>query len=102
MTHHTLTLNWGPAGFQPDTDVLPVAIGDTISFQLGTAPPESSFKIIMQNPEFFSQGEVKDSHTKVTVVKAVSTSYKCQLYDAAGNLLSKEDQAGASVRPVDL
>jgi hypothetical protein len=99
MAHHTLTLHWGPDGFRPDTAVLAVKTGDTMSFQLGTAPPNSKFKITMNDPQFFSAAEVKDSYTRITVVKAASTSYRCQLFDSGDNLLSREDQAGAEVRP---
>jgi hypothetical protein len=100
MAHHTLTLNWDTESFRPSTDVLRVKTGDTISFRLGTAPAQSKFKITMSNPQFFSAAEVTDSHTSITVVKAASTSYRCQLFDAGGKLLSREDQAGASVEPM--
>ena len=99
MAHHTLTLNYGPNGFKPDTDVLPVKTGDTISFKLGIAPPKSTFLITM-NKRYFSPQEVKDSGTKVTVVEAASTTYSCQLFDEIGGLLSPKDQAGAGTRPV--
>ena len=99
MAHHTLTLNWGLEGFRPDTDVLPVETGDTMSFQLGTAPPNSKFKITMNDPQFFSAAEVTDSETNITVIKAATTSYRCQLFDASGAMLSSPDQAGAGVRP---
>ena len=98
MAHHTVTLNWGDGRFQPDTDVLPVDTGDTISFQLGAAPPKSTFLITM-DPQFFSPAEVKVSDTEVTVVEAASTSYRCQLFDEFGNPLSSEDQAGGGTRP---
>ena len=98
MTHHTLTLNYGPEGFRPDTDVLPVNTGDTISFQLGIAPPKSTFLITM-DPRFFSAKEMNDSSTRVEVLKAASTTYSCQLFDEAGRLLSPKDQAGAGTRP---
>ena len=99
MAHHTLTLNYGPNGFKPDTDVLPVKTGDTISFKLGIAPPKSTFLITMDK-QYFSPQEVKDSGTKVTVVEAASTTYICQLFDEIGGLLSPKDQAGAGTRPV--
>ena len=98
MAHHTLTLNWGGGGFQPDTDVLPVETGDTISFQLGIAPPNSTFLIVM-DPRCFSPAEVRDSNTTVTVVEADSTQYSCHLFDEFGNPLSGEDQAGGGTRP---
>jgi hypothetical protein len=102
MTHHTLTLNYGPDGvFRPDKDVLPVNKGDTISFRLGTAPPDSKFKITANDPEFFSPAETTDSSTKVTVVEALKSSFRCQLFDPAGNLLSRQDQDGLHVQPVD-
>jgi hypothetical protein len=99
MAHHTLTLNYSPNGFKPDTDVLPVETGDTISFRLGIAPPKSTFLITMDK-QYFSPQEVKDSGTKVTVVEAASTTYSCQLFDELGGLLSPKDQAGAGTRPV--
>ncbi len=101
MTHHTLTLNWGSGSFRPDKDVLRIQSGDTFSFQLGTAPPNSKFKITMNDPEFFSAAEAKDSSTSITVIQAISTSYRCQLFDAAGNLLSKEGQPGAHMEPLE-
>jgi len=99
MAHHTLTLNYGPAAFRPDPDELLVETADTISFQLGTAPPDSTFKITWNDPAFFSAGDVNDSDTMITVVQAGATSYRCQLFDAQGNRLSREDQAGGHVRP---
>ena len=101
MAHHTLTLNWDGKSFLPDPNVLHVTGGDTISFQLGaTAPSGSKFKITANDPEFLSPPEVKDSSTKVTVVKAVKTSYRCQLFDAGGKLLSSEGQPGTQVEPI--
>jgi hypothetical protein len=102
MAHHQLTLNYDELHqFRPDKDMLPVQTGDTISFQLGTAPPESTFKITMNEPQYFSAAEVKDSDTSITVVKAADTSYRCQLFDSGGILLSRAGQPGASVRPVE-
>ncbi len=101
MTHHLVTLNYGPAGFRPDADMLTVSSGDTISFQLGTAPPNSRFKITMSAPENFSPAQAEDSQTRITVIKAVETTYRCQLFDASNQLLSRADQAGAGVRPGD-
>ena len=98
MAHHTLTLNWGPDGFRPDTAVLPIETGDTISFKLGIAPPKSTFLISM-NAQCFSPAEVKGSETTVTVVKADSTTYFCHLFDEFGNSLSSEGQAGGGTRP---
>jgi hypothetical protein len=98
MAHHTVTLNWGGEGFRPDTDVLPVATGDTISFQLGIAPPGSTFLIAMDS-RYFLPAEVKDSNTTVTVVKAATTQYSCHLFDQSGIPLSSQDQAGAGTRP---
>jgi hypothetical protein len=102
MAHHTLTLNYLDDGdFRPGTEVLHVREGDTISFRLGTAPPQSTFKITMKDPTFFSAGEVTDSHSIITVVKAASTSFRCQLFDAAGKLLSREGQAGSQMEPME-
>ena len=100
MAHHTLTLNYGADGsFRPDKDDLPVMTGDTISFQLGTAPPSSRFKITMSDPTLFSPAEVTDSKTQVKVVKAAKATYACQLFDHAGDLLNWEGHAGGSTRP---
>lgn len=54
----------------------------------------------MDEPQYFSAAEVSDSHTSITVVKAASTSYRCQLFDADGSLLSREGQPGAHVQPM--
>jgi hypothetical protein len=96
MPTHTVTLNWGPAGFRPDMDPLFVETGDTISFQLGAAPPNSTFKITMKDRRFFAPAEVADSHTSISVVKAEHTTYDCQLLDANGGsiALSSDDQGG--------
>ena|ERR1035441_2227796 len=103
MAHHTLTLNYGPdGGFQPDKDVLTVKAGDTISFHLGSAPPNSRFKITAKNPAFFSPAEVDNSSTKVTVVKAAASTFSCQVFGADGTLLSREHQPGVHVEPVDI
>jgi hypothetical protein len=100
MAHHTLTLNYSSNGdFQPDKDVLPVNTGDTISFQLGTAPPNSKFKITANDPAFFTPAESSDSSTKVRVVEAVSATFRCQLFDADGKILNRAGQAGLHVEP---
>lgn len=99
MAHHTITLNYGSAGFHPDQDDLPVSTGDTISFQLGVAPPQSTFKITMNDQQSFSPSESQDSETQIHVVKAVASSYRCQLFDASNTLISHESQGGGSVRP---
>jgi hypothetical protein len=99
MAHHTVTLNYGNDGFRPTTDPLLVDNGDTISFQLGEAPPNSRFEITMHDPHFFSAAQVTDSNTRITVVKAADTSYRCQLFGSAGNLLSWAGQPGGHVKP---
>ncbi|HLK62263.1 MAG TPA: hypothetical protein VKU19_02400 [Bryobacteraceae bacterium] len=99
MAHHTVTLNYGTGSFRPDADVLRIQTGDTISFQLGTVPPASKFKITIDNPQFFSAAEAEDSYTNITVLEAVSTSYRCQLFDVNGNLLSRKGQPGAHMEP---
>jgi len=99
MAHHTLTLNYLPNGdFRPGTDVLRVNNGDTISFTLGTAPPKSTFLITL-DPKLFSPAEVKDSHTRVTVVKAEHSKLQCQLFDESGNFLTSGHQSGTQVEP---
>jgi hypothetical protein len=100
MAHHKLTLNWIAGEFRPDKDVLFVTAGDSISFHLGTAPANSHFKITMDDPQFFSAAEVTDSHTSITVVKAASSGFRCQLFGPDGQLLSAEGQAGAHVQPM--
>ena len=102
MRHHTLTLNYDTThGFKADTDPLPVKPGDTISFQLGSAPSQSRFKITMNDPQFFSAGEVHDSHTQITVLQAVPTTYHCQLLDQSNKILfqSSEHQPGGGMIP---
>jgi hypothetical protein len=101
MAHHTITLNYGKDGFKPDRDPLPVRKGDTISFQLGVAPPNSKFNIKMQDPQLFSVGEVNDGHTKVEVRQAASTKYHCKLLDAGGKVLSEsgENKPGGGIEP---
>jgi hypothetical protein len=103
MTHHTLTLNYSPEGFKPDRDPLPVKQGDTISFRLGVAPPNSKFKIRMHNPQLFSTGEVDNQNTRVEVLQAASTKYHCQLLDAQGHVVSEssETQPGGGIEPDD-
>jgi hypothetical protein len=71
-----------------------------MSFHLGTAPAGSTFKITMSDPLCFSPVEVTDSYTSIKIVKAESTSYRCELFDSTGNLLSLEGQPGAHVEPV--
>ena len=101
MAHHTLTLNYGSDwSFRPDKDVLPVKKGDTISFQLGAAPPNTRFIVTANDPASYSPAEVSDN-TKVAVVQAVASTFRCQIFDADGKLLSREDQAGVHVKPVD-
>ena len=100
MAHHTIKLNYGADGvFQPDKVELQVDKGDTISFQLGTAPPDSTFKITATDPATFSPAEITDSSTRVTVAEALK--FRCQLFDAAGRLLSREGQDGLHVQPTN-
>ena len=106
MAHHTLKLNYDQKAtrkFSPDVDPLPVEEGDTISFQLGIAPDKSTFKIPMNEPDFFSASEVKDSDTKIKVRAGLKklTTYHCELFDSSGQLLfqSSEQQPGGGIRP---
>ena len=102
MSHHTLRLNYGLDGsFRPDKDELRVKTGDTITFQLGDAPPNSRFRVTANDAASFSPAEVSDNRTTVTVVKAVDSAFRCQLFDPAGNLLSRKDQDGVHTTPVD-
>src|ERR1035441_10343482 len=99
MAHHTLTLNYLADGdFRPGTGVLGVETGYTISFELGTAPPKSTFLITL-DPELFSPAEVKDNQTKVTVVKAAHTMYQCQLCDESGKPTTWS--SGAQMEPAE-
>ena len=99
MAHHTLTLNYDPAGFRPDPDPVLVKAGDTISFQLSNAPPGSNFKITMNQPGGFQPAEVTDSNTTITVVEAAITTYTCELSGAAGPIFSSSKGQGGHVRP---
>ena len=100
MKHPPLTLNWNGDSFQPDTPVLKIKTGDTISFKLGaTAPPKSTFLIEM-DPRYFSPAKVKDSNTEVKVLEAAATKYKCHLLDEFGTSLTSKDNAGASTEPI--
>lgn len=92
MAHHTLTLNYGTDGFKPSTDPLRVREGDTISFHLGTAPPNSKLKVKMRDPALFSSGEVDNSQTRIEVIRAASTTYHCQLLDHQGNVLKESNE----------
>jgi hypothetical protein len=99
MAHHTLTLNYLPNGdFRPSTDVLRVNNGDTISFNLGTAPPKSTFLITLDQ-KLFSPAEVKDSHTRATVLKAAHSKLQCHLFDESGKPLTWGHQSGLHVEP---
>ena len=73
MTHHLVTLNYGPAGFRPDADMLTVSSGDTISFQLGDGPAQQPVQVItMSAPgEFLACPGGGNSRTRITVIKAV-------------------------------
>lgn len=101
MPHHTVTLNYGAQGFKPDRDPLLVRQGDTISFQLGDAPPNSKFHIRMRDPDLFSAAEVRDDQTRVQVRQAASTKYHCRLLDNNGTVLaeSTENQPGGGIEP---
>lgn len=99
MPHHIVTLNYSPNGFKAVPDDLGVHAGDTMSFELGIAPPDSTFKITMDTPKGFSPTEASDSTTKITVVKALTSTYTCELFDASGKKITQAGQAGGSVRP---
>ena len=98
MPHHTVILNYSTNGFKPNPDPLRVRQGDTISFQLGVAPPNSKLKIKMRDPDFFSAGVVDNSQTRIEVLRAASTKYHCQLLDGQGKQLadSQENTPGGS------
>jgi hypothetical protein len=100
MANHIVTLNWGPAGLQPDTDPVVVQTGDTISFQLGIAPANSKFRITMDYPELFSPAEATDSDTAIAVVQAAVTTYTCELSGGVDvpDFVSATNQGG-HVRP---
>lgn len=100
MSHRPVTLNYTADGFKPDPDPVLVREGDTISFALGVAPPNSKFKIKM-DPDLFSVGEVHDKHTRVEVLRAASTTYHCQLLDQHDRVLdeSTEKRPGGGIEP---
>ena len=105
MAHHTLALDYQETPtpkFTPSVDPLPVEKGDTISFKLAN-PANRGFKITMTEPQFFSQKEINDSSTSITVVVALKnlTTYHCQLFDSAGKLLfqSSTQQPGGGMQP---
>ena len=100
MANHTVTLNWISGGLKPDTDPLLVKAGDTISFQLGSAPPDSKLRVKMNAPGVFSPAEVTDSYTTLTVIEAAITTYACELSDAVGGpLFASAEGEGGHVRP---
>ena len=107
MPHHTVTLNYGANGFKASPDPVRVRQGDTISFQLGVAPPNSKLKIKMRDPDFFSAGAVDNSAARIEVRRAASTKYHCQLLDSQNNPLAESQEnapggsAGGGIEPED-
>ena len=103
MKHHTITVNYSADGFKADPDPLRVNHTDTVSFQLGAAPPNSKFKITMNEPQLFSAKEVTDSQTSITLIKPieVKTTYHCQLLDSAGTIVAQTSghQPGGGMVP---
>ena len=110
MAHHTVTLNYQvdtvtrpriPGVFKAVPDPVRVRPGDTLSFKLGVAPPNSTFKVKIQGSGLVSPDEVHDSLTKVTVHRAASTKYHCQLLDSTGKVVaeSTENTPGGGIEP---
>jgi hypothetical protein len=96
MADHTLTLNYDGTAFKPDVDPLPVKLGDTVTFKLGTAPAGSRFTITMKEPQFFSADVADDSAPKITVKMALLslTTYHCRLLNSDGTVVASSSEGG--------
>jgi hypothetical protein len=109
MPNHEVTLNYNSAQtphFKPDVDPVLVNKGDTISFHHGTAPPNTKFKITMDEL-LFSKKEIEILPNSPAIQILVRqelegrTTYRCQLIDLATNAVrdETEEHAGGGVEP---
>jgi|RhiMethySRZTD1v2_1073278.scaffolds.fasta_scaffold374504_2 hypothetical protein len=109
MADHKITLNYNPTQdphFKPDVDPVLVNKGDTISFHHGTAPPNTKFKITMDEL-LFSKREIEIFPNTPPIQILVRqdlegrSTYRCQLIDLASNVVRDEtkEQAGGGVEP---
>ena len=102
MADHSVTLTYLGATFTADPNPVLVKNGETISFSLN-APPNTTFRVTMTQPEFFSAAVVNNLNNRVTLVKTLSgpTPFHCQLLGPDGVVVfeSTETQPGGVVRP---
>jgi hypothetical protein len=110
MADHNVTLNYGPDGFHPDLDPIPVKQGQTIAFKLGQAPSGARIRLIFRDrhffatshPEFAQSGVFHQGDGDVRIVAALPgpTTYHCELRDANGGLIAQSlENAGGGMIP---
>jgi hypothetical protein len=115
MADVPIKLHYDGQKFSADPDPADVNIGETISFELGEVPPNSTFEVTMKEPKFFFPRDprgggvtIRDSATEVVLLKAAAgikpngtTTYHCKLFDANGNVVaeSTETLPGGRVKP---
>src|SRR5947208_2579480 len=87
--HHPVILNYaanavanaGDVGdVHPDPDPVKVRDGHTISFKMGTGPPEGKVRVSFTDPQFFSVAHFNEGDANVRVTALPTpTTYLCEL-----------------------
>jgi hypothetical protein len=83
MGRTIVVLNYGPNGFSPDPEPVPLSRNDKLSFKLGVGPKNGGIKVTFQDGHCFSRTvfENEDPRGDITVVEDLTgpVKYKCEL-----------------------
>jgi hypothetical protein len=104
MADHNVTLNYGPGGFLPDLNPIPVKQGQTIAFKLGQAPSGAKMRLTFPDRQFFAAAHPKfaqagvfdqgDGDVRIVAPLTAPTHYHCQLLNANGNVIAQSTENG--------
>lgn len=83
---HLVTLNYTEDGLSPEPNPLCIKAGQTVAFQLGSAPEGSSFRITFNDPECCSMPVYQPGDLPVVMQPPQSgrIHYDCDLITPAG------------------
>lgn len=112
MADHNVTLNYGPGGFLPDLDPIPVKRGQTIAFRLGQAPSGARMRLTFHDRQFFATSHPEfakagvfhqgDGDVRIVATLPGPTTYHCELRDSNGDLIAQsiENRGGGMIPDV--
>lgn len=78
---HPVTLNYTADGLMPEPALIFVRDGQTIAFQLGTAPPDSSFRVTFSDARHLSSPVYEQGDPPIVVQGQLTArvTFDCEL-----------------------